>query len=211
MKNEARVVRDWADSAGLFGSEEQWRRLETVVGLVQRYGKIMNLSADLRASALWSHVHEGLVAVRALELAGISQGRWLDLGSGGGFPGLVFASWLESVGVLVEPRQKRCDFLRLALGSLGARLRVDALRARLVERGWEVVEGRLPGGVFDWVSARAVFDPETWLKLATRLVGEAGCVVVHGRAGWSPSVGWRIRSSVLGDADAEVFVVERDE
>jgi 16S rRNA (guanine527-N7)-methyltransferase len=50
----------------------------------------------------------------------------LDLGSGGGLPGLVLA-WDQSdlAVVLLDASSKRCDFLRRAIGRLGLAGRVD--------------------------------------------------------------------------------------
>ena len=58
----------------------------------------------------------------ALDLAraiGEFDGRVLDLGSGGGLPGLVlFDVWPEATGVLLDAQRRRCDFLARAVATL---------------------------------------------------------------------------------------------
>jgi 16S rRNA (guanine527-N7)-methyltransferase len=68
-------------------------------------------------------------------LAGIS-GRVIDLGSGGGLPGLVLASDRPDLDlVLVDSRAKRCRFLEGAVAALELRAKVVEGRAELVARG----------------------------------------------------------------------------
>lgn len=141
--------------------------LNEVVGVIQRYGAVVNLSGSLKLDSLWLQVAEALLGWRALVSCGLEAKRWVDVGAGGGFPGLVFAVLLKKVGhargLLMEPRERRADFLRLALLELGVK-NVD------VWRGSIEVDGRLnptfPVPEADWVSARAVFDPTEWRRRA---------------------------------------------
>ena len=88
----------------------------------------------------------------------------LDVGAGAGAPTIPLALMREDLRfMLLEPRQKRCAFMRTALGTLG-----------LLDRG-EVREARLePGaeaalGSFDLALSRATFAPARWLELGQRL------------------------------------------
>ncbi|MDQ3757565.1 MAG: class I SAM-dependent methyltransferase, partial [Actinomycetota bacterium] len=61
---------------------------------------------------------------------------FLDLGTGGGLPGLVLlAVWPEVTGVLLDSNERRTEFLRTALAELGWEARVRVLRARAEEAG----------------------------------------------------------------------------
>ena len=75
--------------------------------------------------------------------------RFLDIGSGGGFPGVVLAlarpAWS---GVLVEATRKKCLFLREAVEVLALK-GVEVVNARYEECELET-------GTFDLVTARAV-------------------------------------------------------
>jgi len=102
--------------------------------------------------------------------------RLIDLGSGGGLPGLVLAELFPRCSiVLVDRRQKRTDFLQRAVRRLGhkhveVREADVTLIARNVEAGVE--------SVFDVATARSFGPPETTVRLARRLVGLGGKIVI---------------------------------
>jgi 16S rRNA (guanine527-N7)-methyltransferase len=159
------------------------------------YGRTMNLTARLDDAALDEHVCEALQVVALARALGVS-GRWLDVGSGGGFPGLVLAACLDVDLTLVEPRAKRASVLELGLGKLRRR-HARVLRGRIEAGKWVGLEGgRLEPG-FAAASARAVFEPGRWLAEARPWVDEDGVVVVHLRAGEA------IAGEVVGRVDGE--------
>jgi 16S rRNA (guanine527-N7)-methyltransferase len=87
-------------------------------------------------------------------------GRWVDVGSGIGAPGLPLALLAPGVDVtLVEPRAKRVSFLRTAIGTLG----LDNVR---VERSRSDV---LAARSFDVAISRATMPPPDWLAEGARL------------------------------------------
>jgi len=102
--------------------------------------------------------------------------RLIDLGSGGGLPGLVVAELLPQCSiVLVDRRQKRTDFLhravrRLAFDHVEVRAADVATVASGVEAGTE--------HPFDGVTARGFGPPEMTLRLARRLIAEVGTIVI---------------------------------
>ena len=60
----------------------------------------------------------------------------VDLGSGGGIPGLVLAAaWPASHWLLLDSSERRTDFLRDAVRRLGYDRRVEVLRSRAEEAG----------------------------------------------------------------------------
>jgi len=145
------------------------------------YGRAMNLTARLDDAAIDEHLCEALQVVALARTLAIS-GRWLDVGSGGGFPGLVLAACLDIDLTLIEPRAKRASVLELGLGKLRRR-HARVLRGRVEAGKWIPLEGgRLDPG-FAAASARAVFEPERWIAEARPWVDEGGVVIVHLRAG----------------------------
>lgn len=166
-----------------FQTEIQGRidQLKGLVDLLQVYGKVVNLTGSLKTEDIWMELAEALVAYRAISSCVPRTRSWLDIGSGGGLPGLIFGILLaddeEAEGVLVEPRKRRADFLSLAISQLRIP-RMSVVRAKLLENG--KMEPKLETRKPEWVSARAVFAPDEWRKRAATAWPDALCMV-HGQ------------------------------
>ena len=158
----------------------------------------MNLSGAKDLPALAVQIWEGLEVVALARGLGCAEGhRWIDVGSGAGFPGLIVAAGLPVSVVLVEPRERRAAFLELMMGELRARGQV--VRGRLEDGGVEDVKGSLVGERFEWASARAVFSPEEWLRRSKVLLKEGGVTVVHLHRGDAEPSGQVAVGKVEGD------------
>lgn len=103
-------------------------------------------------------------------------GRLLDLGSGGGLPGLVLADARPDLEiVLLDRRQKRTDFLERAV----RRLEFDHVTVAC--RDASEVVSEVAGGVetgFDVVTARGFGPPEFTLRTAVGCLRPGGCIVI---------------------------------
>lgn len=102
-------------------SRETQARLDRFVQLLLQWQLKINLIASSTIPNLWTrHVADSLQLLALAPKARI----WVDLGSGGGFPGLVVACALaETAGAavhLVESNQKKAAFLREAIRVSGA-------------------------------------------------------------------------------------------
>jgi 16S rRNA (guanine527-N7)-methyltransferase len=109
------------------------------------------------------------------DAVGPFRGTFLDLGSGGGVPGLVLAlSWPEANGVLLESQQRRCEFLEAAIERLdvGDRLRVRGGRAEDLARDPEL------RAKVDLVVARAFGRPAVTAECAVGFLVAGGRLVV---------------------------------
>ncbi len=102
-------------------SRETEARLDRYIALLLEWQAKTNLVAPSTLPHLWTrHVADSL---QLLDLAPNAK-TWLDLGSGGGFPGVVLACALTERGGrvdLVERNAKKAAFLREALRVTGAR------------------------------------------------------------------------------------------
>ena len=99
----------------------------------------------------------------------------VDLGSGGGVPGLVLAGqWPDTRFVLLDSGQRRAAFLGDAVGRLGWADRVSVVRLRAEEFG------RLPEhrGRFDLVTARSFGPPAVTAECGAPLLRVGGLLVV---------------------------------
>ena len=107
--------------------------------------------------------------------AGHDGGRLVDLGSGGGLPGLVVAvDWPEVAVALLEANGRRAAFLRRAVERLGLESRVSVLEERAE------VCGREPGSRagFDGALARSFGRPAVLAECAAPLLKVKGWLLV---------------------------------
>ena len=114
-KNERAVFEEVLDGLELTAAQrgKLWDHHE----LMKRWGKVHNLSAVLKAErAADVHYADCVRAARQVEPAEAVT----DVGSGAGFPGLVWAVlWPDARFVLVEAARKRCSFLQECVRQLG--------------------------------------------------------------------------------------------
>lgn len=69
-------------------------------------------------------------SAQLITLADRAPGRWIDIGSGAGFPGLVVGILSDRPVDLIEPRRKRAAFLEATIRSLGLNDRITVVCSR---------------------------------------------------------------------------------
>ncbi|MBP1851856.1 16S rRNA (guanine(527)-N(7))-methyltransferase RsmG [Rhizobium halophytocola] len=146
------------DSLDLHVSRETRGKLEHFIDIFQKWSRRINLIAPSTREDLWSrHILDSAQLFKM----GKGAKNWLDLGSGGGFPGVVLAILLcdQEQGFinLVESNHKKAAFLRTALMETGARGSVNACRIE------DAADRNLPA---DIVSARALAALDSLLQLS---------------------------------------------
>ena len=145
-------------------SRETEIRLDRFVELLREWQAKTNLVAPSTLPTLWTrHIADSLQLLTLAPDAKI----WVDLGSGGGFPGIVLACALAEVSGgmvhLVERNAKKAAFLREALRITGASGTVHLADI-------EDSVDRITGPV-DCVTARAVAPLHQLIGFAEPLVG----------------------------------------
>lgn len=146
-------------------SRETADRLDSIVALLEKWQRTINLVAPATLPQLWTrHVADSLQLV---PLAGEAT-RWVDLGSGGGFPGLVVAAVLaerpDADVTLIESDSRKAAFLREAA-------RIAELPATVLPARIEEVAPRIAAGV-EVVSARALAPLPKLLPLAEPFIAQ---------------------------------------
>lgn len=146
-------------------SRETWARLDSYVALLRRWQRTTNLVAPSTLPQLWTrHVADSLQLVPLAPDARI----WIDLGSGGGFPGLVVACVLaEREGAevhLVESNDKKAAFLREVGRAVRLPVTVHAMRIEEFVPAWSRAA--------DVVSARALAPLSDLLGFVAPLVNK---------------------------------------
>ncbi len=146
-------------------SRETEARLDRYLDLLCQWQTKTNLVAPSTVPHLWTrHVADSL---QLLTLAPDAR-TWVDLGSGGGFPGVVLACALaEKPGAvvhLVDRNSKKAAFLREAL-------RITSAPGIVRATGIEDIVDRIEGPI-DCVTARALAPLHQLIGFAAPLVGK---------------------------------------
>jgi 16S rRNA (guanine527-N7)-methyltransferase len=154
-------------------SRETEERLAIFVALLERWRRKINLISNSTFPSVWTrHIAD---SAQLIALAPDAK-RWVDMGSGAGFPGLVIAIQLADVpGAVVhciESDGRRCAFLREAARATGATAAIHPMRV-------EAIEAETLGTV-DAVTARAFAPLPLTLKLARPWM-ERGAIAVFPR------------------------------
>lgn len=121
------------------------------------------------------HIAHGRRFAVAAGMTGAAPGAFLDLGAGGGVPGLILAlEWPGSRGVLLDAAVRRTEFLRDACGTLGIEDRVRVVTARAEDAA------RDPDlrGAFELVVARSFAPPPVTAECAVGFLTVGGRLVV---------------------------------
>ena len=132
----------------------------------------------------WIHVEHALAFARAVPEA---PTRVLDLGSGGGVPGLILARlvWPGATWCLLDGSVKRVAFLETAIAELGLAERVVAQAGRAEEIGRGSERGR-----FDLVVARSFGPPAVVAECAAPFLVVGGRLVVSEPPDTDPTTRW---------------------
>jgi 16S rRNA (guanine527-N7)-methyltransferase len=140
-------------------------RVAAFVAMVVEEAAHQNLIAPSTIPTIWErHVVDSL-QLAALAGPETDAMRWLDIGTGGGFPGMVVALVRNGPVDLVEPRRRRADFLQLCVArlGLGEQVRVYPTKVESVTATARII------------SARAVASLENLLR------GAAHCATTETR------------------------------
>jgi 16S rRNA (guanine527-N7)-methyltransferase len=159
LNADHRTLQSAAEQLGMAPSNEHIKRLLAYRDLIAKWNQVYNLTS-LRdpAQMLSHHIIDSLAAAPALQKhldqAGLAHCRLLDVGSGGGLPGVVLASVLPQIDVTcVDTVGKKAAFVQQAAGTLmlsnlrGVHARVEQMRAE----PFDVITSRAFASLLDFV------------------------------------------------------------
>jgi 16S rRNA (guanine527-N7)-methyltransferase len=167
------------DQNGLNVSRETLERLKAFISLVEKWTAKINLISKFSTADIWERHIVDSAQIHALAP---ETGLWVDLGSGGGFPGLVAAILSHGEGFahqfkLVESDQRKAVFLRTAIRELELDVHVESKRIEDIEPLQA-----------DIVSARALADLKQLLSFAHRHLAPDGVAVFPKGETWQKEV-----------------------
>lgn len=158
-----------AEVAGRIVSRETLQQLREFEALVRRWNPAINLVSKASLPVLWErHIVD---SAQLLDYCPQDAKHWVDLGAGGGFPGIVVAILAREANAglrvtLVEADSRKATFLRQAVQALG--LSVSVLNDRIESlRNLEA----------DVVSARALASLPELLEFAAQHLQKGGVAI----------------------------------
>lgn len=192
--------------AGVSVSRETFDRLTALTALLQKWNPVINLVSKSTLPEAWTrHIVDSAQLYR---LAPPHVGHWADLGSGGGFPGLVITILSAELDpqrrmTLVESDQRKATFLRQAVRELGL-TQTTVLSDRIES---------VPPLAADVLSARALSALPQLCDFARRHLGPTGLALFpkgaqHREEIAQAELGWRFDLSIFpSDTDPSAVVL----
>jgi 16S rRNA (guanine527-N7)-methyltransferase len=150
-------------------------RIERMAATLAVWGPKINLTAHPRdPDEIVFHVFDSIIPISIAVSSKILRlgrtHRFLDIGSGAGFPGLVNAAAINANVTLVEARRKRATYLAETAIEMGLQnVRVECARAESLD----VRDG------FDVVTSRAVGNPAMLFEIAGRALRLEGVLMLY--------------------------------
>ena len=190
-----------ARAAGRPVSRETFEKLERFAAMLVAEAGQQNLVSASTLGELWErHI---LDSAQLARLA--SGGRWVDIGSGAGLPGIVLAVLTGGPVTLIEPRRLRAEFLSRVVAELDLDVEVACSKVERVT------------GSFDVITARAVASLDRLLAISTHLSHEhtiwvlpkgrnAKSELAEARRAWHYD--WRAEPSIT-DPESEILVLSK--
>lgn len=159
-------------------SRETLRRLEVLVETLGRWQKAINLVGRNTLEGAWKrHIVDSAQVVRLIPEDARSLA---DLGSGGGFPGLVIAALRPDLPItMIESDARKAAFL----GEAARKMELPKLPTLVVKR----IEAAPPVGA-DVITARALAPLDQLLEWSDRHRTERATCLFHKGKGWQAEV-----------------------
>ncbi len=168
------------DLLGMSVSRETMDRLEVFSKVLIKWNPKINLVSRRSLEDLW--VRHIVDSVQVFKTAPAGCKTWLDIGSGGGFPGVVAAIVAadespETQFTLIESDQRKCAFLRNAARECDIALNVISKRIEQVE----------PQNA-DVLSARALAELSDLMQFAEQHLAHNGVALFPKGENWKKEV-----------------------
>ena len=188
---------------GLDVSRETQEKLLAYMALLQKWNKVYNLTAvrdPLEMVTL--HLLDSLSVLPYIKTKNL-----LDVGSGGGLPGIVLAICLPNLQVTtIDTVQKKVIYMRQVKGELGLN-NLEVVHAR--------VENYRPSEKFDVIISRAFSEITLLIKLTQHLLAENGkWLAMKGQVPHDELVGLTLKNKIIPlqvaglDAERHLLVLE---
>ncbi len=178
MENAAKILMEAANSIGISLSKEQKEAFLLYLRILQDQNRITNIVANSETKdVIWKHFIDSIAMPPILQglFAEKRQLSLLDIGTGGGFPGIPLKVLYPTISLsLMEATNKKVEFVREVVHKLSLD-RVNIAWGRAEEFGQQV-EYR---GKYDVVVARALSELRILVELTLPFVKEQGIFIAY--------------------------------
>jgi 16S rRNA (guanine527-N7)-methyltransferase len=181
------TLRTGAAAMGVALSDRQGEQLLAYGMLMLKWNKVYNLTA-LRdpATVLTHHLLDSLAAVAPLQREWAGKGKLLDVGSGGGLPGVVIAIMRPDLEVsCLDAVAKKAAFVQQVSAELELpNLRGLHARVELLEGSYEVISSRAFASLPDFFngSMNLLAPGGVWLAMKGKVPSDELAVLPKGVA-----------------------------
>lgn len=142
---------------------ENQGKIQAFAGLLKTTGIEHGLIGPKEGDRIWQRHIANCIPITTIIPNGV---RLADIGSGAGLPGVVIALARPDLKVtLIEPLQRRVDFLNQVTAELELPIKVVRGRAEAVKMQFEVV------------TARAVAPLEKLIQISWHMIPKSGCLL----------------------------------
>lgn len=140
--------------------------------LVIKKNQVLNLTRIVdEHDAVTKHLVDSLLFVVALKGAECPRGRFLDIGTGAGFPGIPFCVATERPGLLIDSVGKKVNAVQEFIAELDLTHKLTAQAIRVEELAKD------QRGQFSCVTARAVAELNVLIEYASPLLRKDGILI----------------------------------
>ena len=141
--------------------KEFYKRCDTFISLLQKWGKVHNLSGRLTKEDIEENIIDSIYPLSFIDFNAYES--FADIGTGAGYPGFILAmAKADKKAYLIEPRVKRVAFLNFVKNSLGLKnIEIIAKRVEEIEN-LEV----------DLITSRAVTNTKLLLDITKNISKE---------------------------------------
>jgi len=153
------VLKNRCEKIGLEFDTLFYERCEKFITLLQQWGAVHSLSAQLKKDEIENNIIDSIYPVKFLN----AFETLADIGTGAGYPGMLLAIAYPNKKIsLIEPRAKRVAFLNFVK---------SALKLENVEVVQNRVENLSPQS-FDLITSRAVTNTTLLLSITNNIASE---------------------------------------
>ena len=172
--DNVRVLNGFLEPYGIVLREDQLRMLLRHIDMVIEKNKVMNLTRIVDPTdAMIRHIVDSLLLLPSIKAhVRDNDARFVDIGTGAGFPGIPLGIASNMSGTLIDSVGKKSAAVGEFIDDLSLSDRLTALSIRAEDLA------RKDHGSYDLVVARAVAELGVLVEYASPLLKKNGCLIV---------------------------------